>query len=400
MSRASIATVAGTCSSVDDVVRLADQLDQQLEQGADLVIASYTSVCDLSIIVDTLSRRYRNAAVTGASTCRGAMTAVGLVAFGEANLSLWGLCDADGDYGVGYAEIRGSAAEAAEAAVEMAFERCGRVGELPGLIWMHTSPGVEEEVVSTLDALFDGDVSIVGGTAADETLEGSWSCFAGDEYSQQGVAITLFFSSYEISTSFQSGYAPTAQTGIATRCKGRTVYEINHQPAVDVYSEWCDRPVNPEQSTYPVSVLQESTLTPFGIAVGDVSGIPYYSLVLPETFTRERGMTFLCEVPEGQQLTLMSGNLDNIISRPGRVANQAIYDGENDDAEVLGGLVVFCGGCLLAVESRVSEIVQHLNNNMHGAPFLGSFTLGEQGRLLGGENRHGNLMTSVTVFKR
>jgi len=134
--------------------------------------------------------------------------------------------------------------------------------------------------------------------------------------------------------------------------------------------------------------------------VGDVSGIPYFNLAHPETYTQDLALTFFCEVAEGQKLTLMSGSVENIISRPGRVANEAINNSNSPASDVIGGLVVFCGGCLLAVENRADEIAGPINKNMLDQPYLGCFTFGEQGCLMGGENRHGNLMISVTVFKK
>jgi hypothetical protein len=171
-------------------------------------------------------------------------------------------------------------------------------------------------------------------------------------------------------------------------------------PAALVYNNWTDQLVDLDSISLPANVLGSSTLSPLGIAVGDVSGIPYFNLAHPESYTEELALTLFCEVAEGQRLTLMSGTTDNIISRPGRVANEAIHNSGTDDDEILGGLVVFCGGCLLAVEPRAAEISEHLNVSMKNQPYLGCFTFGEQGCLMGGENRHGNLMISVTVFKK
>ncbi len=394
-----IATTAGSCDSKDDINHIAGQLAATLADIPRLVIASYSSLCDHQSVISGLKNQFPDSAVMGASTCRGALTATGVVAFGQANLSLWGLCDQDGDYGVGFAELANDAVAATQRALEGALEHCSREGELPDLVWMHASPGQEELVVATIDDYFGGDVLIVGGSAADETLEANWTCFAGTDVGTEGVSIAVMFSSYEVSTSFQSGYLPTASTGVATRCEGRTVFEIDHQPAAEVYNRWADNLVDLDNVALPANVLGCSTLSPLGVAVGDVSGIPYFSLVHPETYTEDLALTFFCEVQEGDKLTLMSGSVDNIVSRPGRVANEAIFHPEAGDGDVVGGLVVFCGGCLLAVEPRAEEISTHLNESMQGSAYLGCFTFGEQGCLLGGENRHGNLMISVTVFK-
>ena len=400
-----IATAATAYNSDQDLTLVANALREKLEGKPDLVIASYSSLSNASKLVGRLNTLFPNCAIAGASTCRGAITGQGLCAFGESNVALWGLSDKQGSYGVGFAAFdidadRASVQDATEKALDIALTQSGRDGELPNLIWMHASPGNEEAIVATLDGIFEGDVSIVGGSASDETLEAKWTCFAGDQIGSSGVSLIVFFSTYEIGTSFQSGYAPTKKQGIATRCEGRTVHEIDGEPAALVYNGWTDQLVDMKVAQLPQNVLGSSTLSPLGIAVGDVSGIPYYNLAHPESYTEDLALTFFCEVAEGEQLTLMSGSADNIISRPGRVANEAIHNSESSGSEVIGGLVVFCGGCLLAVEPRASEISGHLNQNMDDQPYLGCFTFGEQGCLMGGENRHGNLMISVTVFKR
>lgn len=395
-----IATVSGTCVNTEELNALWNELGNKLEDAPKIVIASYSSICDTSLITETLSSKSADTAIMGGSTCRGSMTQSGLIGFGDANISLWGLCDEDGDYGVGFSEYNDCIKSATEKALDQALTHADRQGELPDLVWIHSSPGFEEQVVSTLDGLLGGDVSIVGGSIADETLDAKWSCFAGSQSTGNGIAVAVFFSSYEISTSFQCGYQPTEVQGIATRSEGRTVYEIDNKPAALVYNAWTDNLVNLSDKAPPVNVLGLSTLSPLGMAVGDVSGIPYYNLAHPESYTKDNALTFFCEVEEGQKLTLMSGTLDNIIERPSRVANEAIHNGESTEGEVIGGLVVFCGGCLLAIEPRVNEISNTLNASMEHQPFMGCFTFGEQGRFTGGENRHGNLMVSVTVFRK
>ena len=69
-------------------------------------------------------------------------------------------------------------------------------------------------------------------------------------------------------------------------------------------------------------------------------------------------------------------------------------------SQVAGALVIFCAGCMLTVREQMDAVVDSLKRALPGVPFLGSFTFGEQGCLVGGENRHGNLMISVTLLER
>ena len=47
-------------------------------------------------------------------------------------------------------------------------------GELPQLVLLHTSPGLEEVVLAGIDAEFGATVPVVGGSAADDGVAGQW----------------------------------------------------------------------------------------------------------------------------------------------------------------------------------------------------------------------------------
>ncbi|MEM1349490.1 MAG: hypothetical protein AAGI01_13085, partial [Myxococcota bacterium] len=51
-----------------------------------------------------------------------------------------------------------------------------------------------------------------------------------------------------------------------------------------------------------------------------------------------------------------------------------------------------------AEEGSPPEVVHGVDKNLGGRPFLGTFTFGEQGRMLDGGSRHGNLMLTVLLF--
>ena len=93
------------------------------------------------------------------------------------------------------------------------------------------------------------------------------------------------------------------------------------------------------------------------------------------------------------------GTADSLVSRAGRVATSALRSGGIDASSVAGGLVVYCAGCMLAVQEEMDGVVQQMRAALGDAPFLGTFTFGEQGCFVGGDNYHGNLMISVVVFE-
>ena len=53
---------------------------------------------------------------------------------------------------------------------------------------------------------------------------------------------------------------------------------------------------------------------------------------------------------------------------------------------------------MLAVRDRLEDVTDGIREALPGVPFLGIFTFGEQGVVLDGRNRHGNLMISAILF--
>jgi hypothetical protein len=94
----------------------------------------------------------------------------------------------------------------------------------------------------------------------------------------------------------------------------------------------------------------------------------------------------------------MTGSLESLVSRAGRVAEAAMQFDNVDRNRVLGALVVYCAGCLRTVTQDMPRVVSGLNTSLGGKPFLGGFTYGEQGCVVGRETVHGNLMISAVVF--
>lgn len=333
-------------------------------------------------------------AIHGASSCVGVMSQAGVT---EGGLGMFGLRDADGSYGVGMAPLGDDAAAAAAAALQRAIDAAERQGEVPALIWLTAAPGREESCIAGIEAVLGRGVPIVGGSAADDAVAGGWYLFTREAAAGDAVVVTALFPGAPVVSAFQSGYAPTEQTGRVTRVDGRTIEAIDGEPAAAVYNRWTGGAIEPALAAGG-SVLGSTTLFPIGRRVGEAGGAPYYRLAHPESVTEGGALRLFADFAEGDELVLMRGTSEALRSRAGRVAADALALARLPASEVAGALVIFCAGCMLTVRDELDEVVASLRGALGDAPFLGGFTFGEQGCFVGGENCHGNLMISVTVF--
>lgn len=409
-----IATAWTTDPQTSSVIEAYDNLAAELGGTPSMLVVHCSVTYTIEEIIKTLHAHAPNVPLHGGTSCLGVMTQAGFHLHDSRGLAMFGLLDEDGSYGVGASEIGSDPAEAAEKAIHSALQHAGRPGEVPSMVLMTAAPGCEETLISGIASVLGDEVPVAGGSSGDNTVTGEWKQFANGQTFSNAVVLTVLFPSSEVMFAFHSGYEPTdtkgivtkaggyvatGSKGIATKAEGRVLSEIDGRPAAVVYNEWVKGLIS---DTFPNggNILSRTTLHPLGRVVGHVGDVPYYQLSHPDAVTKDGALTLFTNVSTGDEIVLMSGTFDSLISRAGRVVSSALttYSAVPEDVE--GALVVYCAGCMLTIKDRLQEVVEVLKNTLSNAPFLGVFTFGEQGCFVGGENRHGNLMISVLLFRK
>jgi hypothetical protein len=339
--------------------------------------------------------RFGPAALHGGTSCLGVMSQQGLNIENGAGIGAFAIWDAAGSYGTASADLASDAAAAAGMATRAALVAAGRAGEIPDLVWLTVAPGREEQVLAGIRAVIGHEAPIVGGSAADNDVSGKWAQFGPVQTHSDGVVVSVLFPSRPVTSTYQSGYAPTQHSGIVTRVEGRRLFEIDGLPAARVYHRWTGTAV-PMAGAQPTSILAAATLWPLGRVTRQIAGVPFHLLAHPAVANPDGSLDLFADLAVGDRLWQMQGSADSLVARAGSVARQAR---ETAGGTVCGALVVYCGGCMLAVRARMAEVQQGITNALGEVPWIGIFTFGEQGVSTGGQASHGNLMISCTAFK-
>ncbi len=393
--------VAAATSEDSDTHEAIDKIIKQL--GIDAGSAPDFLSCHSSVGHSTELVRHSLAktgavALHGATSCQGVMSNDGMVStegYGMGALAIW---DTDGNYGTGIAAQDDDPRSAAREATIAALDAAGRSGEVPELLWIAAAPGREEDIIAGIEEVVGAGVPILGGSAADNDIAGGWSVFDRDRSESAGVVVSALFPSRPLSSAYQSGYAPVDKSGHVTRAEGRRIIEIDGEPAADVYARWTNGLVTPARGGTSKTILSCSTMMPLGREAGHVADVPYYVLAHPAQSHPDGSIELFADVAEGEELRLMIGAVGTLTARAGKVATLAMKRGQVCKPDVAGALVIYCGGCMLAVREHMDDVARGVDEALGGAPFLGVFTFGEQGPVLDGQNRHGNLMISCVTF--
>lgn len=389
-------------SSASDVSDAAHELRKSLldisDQPPSFVALHGACTYALSDLRDGLDLPAETA-LHGATSCTGVISHKEKTPQATEGVGLFALWEEDGDFGSAARALgddpRGRALEATQAALEIA----DRAGETPDLIWLSVTPGQEESVLEGIQDAVGHEVPIVGGSAADNDISGQWAVFDRGQVLDEGLVVTVMFISGYQSDAFQSGYSPTTSKGRVTRAEGRRIFEINHLPAAEVYAHWTKGSIPAEIGSEPSrNILADSTLTPLSRQVQRDDGQIDYLLVHPAAINADGSIDVFAQVDEGEQLTLMDGTRDALIERAGQVAEMSRSSLSKGRVNAQGALVVFCGGCMMAVGDDIDQVADRIRGNLPDIPFLGIFTFGEQGHIPNGGNWHGNLMISCITF--
>ncbi len=394
-----IATAWTTESSFNAIKETYENLLKQLGAAPNYLVVSFSVDYDPHLILKVVDELSPGVPVQGASSCSGAMTQDGFHGENGCGLSFFGVLDPEGYYGVGVSVLGDHPEKDAEHAIKQALEKAGCIGEAPAMIWLTAAPGCEEKIMKGIAKVVGEGVPITGGSSADNTVTGEWKLFNDTGVYDQAVIIGVIFPSTEVMSAFHSGYEPTDRVGRVTQSSGRVLSEIDHRPAAEVYNEWTKGLIS-DSLAGGGSILAATSLNPLGRVAGHIGDIPYYQLTHPNTVEPGGSLTLFTDMNVNDEIVLMKGSEDSLVSRAARVAvsSRELHTVKAED--ISGALIIYCAGCMLTVKDRMDEVVDSLKKALPGTPFMGSFTFGEQGCFVGGENRHGNLMISIMLFGR
>jgi hypothetical protein len=213
------------------------------------------------------------------------------------------------------------------------------------------------------------------------------------------VILGVIYTDLKLGYAFQSGYLRSAKQGIATKAKGRIIYEIDNKPAAEVYNEWIGGKLNKELREGG-KILLKTTFYPLAKVLRGKEGQTYYLSIHPLAFhVPEKSLEVFANVATGDELSLLRGNWEVLLTRVGTTTVMARSSGNLSKKEVAFGIFIYCAGTMLAIPEDERHLMPvYVNQALGGAPWIGVFTFGEQGWLPGVGNHHGNLANSMIIF--
>lgn len=366
------------------------------DKNPDFVILFSTVDYDSTEVLNEVRSRLPDTQIYGGTSCLSVQTRDGLHVGG---LALLAVSSQDVTFGVGGANTDefSSARDASKVAIQAAIDAAGEDGN-PKLVLMTAAPGNEEDILQGIEDIIGSDVPVIGGSSGDNDITGQWRQFANDHVYSNGISLAAVYTDFNVGWAFEAGYLRTENSGVITKAQGRVIYEIDGLKAADVYNNWTGGIVS-EELENGGSVLSKTTFHPLAKVIDN--GEKEYTLSIHPLGidAADRSLSVFTDVEEGDELVLMHGDWELLLNRALTTPSDALESKDISEEDVVFGIYTFCAGTMLAIPEDERPKMPSLVGTVIGdAPFIGTFTFGEQGYIAGVGNVHGNLVNSMIVF--
>lgn len=222
------------------------------------------------------------------------------------------------------------------------------------------------ELVKGMTSVLSSDVSITGGMAGDGSNFSKTVIVEPDgKVAQDSVAAIGFYGdSLEIGFGSRGGWVSFGVDRLVTKSKGNVLFEIDGQPALDLYKSF----LGDKASDLPASGLL------FPLSMRDHEDqVPVVRTILAIS-EEEKSLTFAGDIPQGSFVRLMKANNDRLINGAEEAALAASLP-SGDNAEF--ALLVSCVGRKLVLKQMVEEEVESVSEALNHPVITGFYSYGE-----------------------
>lgn len=245
-------------------------------------------------------------------------------------------------------------------------------------------------LVSGLNSTLDDHIVITGGLAGDgDRFEKTWLISDG-EVGKAGVcAVGFYGDDIEVAHGSRGGWSLLGFEKEVTRSESNVLYELDGQPALQVYRKYLGERAAGLPSTgllFPLALRDDNAESENRVrtilAIND----------------EEQSITFAGDIPQGSRVQLMHANADRLIDGAAMAAADITLTGNN--SEPLCCIAISCVGRRLVLGQRTEEEIEStLEQLPPGARQIGYYSYGELSPLASGECDLHNQTMTLTLLR-
>lgn len=243
------------------------------------------------------------------------------------------------------------------------------------------------ELVAGINDVVDPSVVVTGGLAGDgDRFDETWVLADGTTESHRIVAVGLYGDQVEVGHGSKGGWDIFGPERIVTRSQGNVLYELDGQPALQLYRDYLGELADGLPATgllFPLAIREPGD---------DERALVRTILGIDEA---TNSLTFAGDIPQGHHAQLMQANFDRLVGG----AEEAALHATDADAEDLLVVAISCVGRRLVLGERAEEEIEATMDVLPvGAVQVGFYSYGELSPHANGRcDLHNQTMTLTTI---
>ena len=243
-------------------------------------------------------------------------------------------------------------------------------------------------LIDGLEKNIQNAIPISGGMCGDDAkFEKTLASYKENPKEGEVVLIGFYGETLEITFASFGGWSTFGPERIITKSNSNVLYEIDGQPALDLYKKYLGEKANqlPQASLlYPLNVTPEGKTEP---VVRTILGID----------NENQSMTLAGDVPENSKVQLMMASVDAIAEGASEAAKLAMKDRKTKPQLAL---LVSCVGRKLVMNQRVEEEIERVQEVVgENTAITGFYSYGEMAPFSGNTfcDLHNQTMTLTLI---
>lgn len=248
------------------------------------------------------------------------------------------------------------------------------------------------ELARGLMSILAPNVMVAGGLASDNMqFKSTWVLHNGHPCPNLVCGIGFYGDKLFFSTQAKDGWRPFGPERRVTRSDGNILYEIDDQPALDLYKKY----LGDRADGLPAAALH------FPLSIWEKSKDSYVVRTILGVDEPTRSMRFAGDIPNNSQAQLMYGSFDNLVDGSESAAHLLRKKLPSPDAPVLC-FAISCSGRKLVMEDDTTlELEATLEALPAGSQQIGFYSFGELAPPFSGTgcSLHNETMTLTVLYE-
>lgn len=234
--------------------------------------------------------------------------------------------------------------------------------------------GNATKIVAGIQAILGKEIKIAGGTSGDKGLFIHSSQYFNDQVLTDSIVAVAFAGDLVFGTGYGCGWFPVGTPKQVTRSEGNALYELDGQPALQVYEKFLGKYASQLPAVgveYPLGILGlDEENEEDGFLCRATMGVN----------RRENSIIFAGDVPQGAHIKMTMGNEKDLIDAARKAAQDALTDMKGDSGKVQPK-ILFVFSCMarkIVLGSKTGEEISEIRKIVgYEVPVIGFYTYGE-----------------------